>query len=196
MGAPGENRLKMKAEMKLIAITALSTLLFFECKKGGVNQDASVAAGLWAQQESVEHLTDTTQITDNSFILRAENDLTLERFRSIYKPQRVNKEVFQNEYEPEKKDTLISYHHGGDSISFYIAPTKAFPFRLVLTSDKVIIDNYIRVGVAKDMFIKNFKVSELSDTTVVEDMARFSSFTFYFRKDRLSKIVYQTHRIE
>jgi hypothetical protein len=80
---------------------------------------------------------------------------------------------------------------GTDSIGFYKGWGNALPQKMIITSKKLIIDEDIKVGVDKSIFRNKFKKQPLSDTLVVSDIEGGNVFTFFFKENKLNKILYQ-----
>jgi len=140
--------------------------------------------------------SDSAVIVSDTLVKKTYESWTLAKFKGIYQPKKINSVIYQNKYEQGKKDTLYSFNEGGDSVKFYVSPVRSFLYRLVITSGRVTIDNYFKVGMDKALLNKYFKTDHRSDVIAVEDMAGFTRFTFYFEDEKLTKFAYRVNRME
>jgi len=121
-----------------------------------------------------------------------EKDLSLQNLKEIYQPQEIYEKLVQNKHNINKKDTLMIFVSGTDSIEFYKGWGNALPQKMIITSSKVIIDKNLKVGVDKNIFRQKFKKQVLPDTLVISDIEGGNVLTFFFKENKLIKILYQT----
>jgi hypothetical protein len=135
---------------------------------------------------------ETEVIYDDEFIMRViENDLTFSNLKKIYQPKEIHEKLLQNKHNLNKKDTLLIFIAGIDSIGFYKGWGNVLPQKMVITSEKLVIDKDIKVGVDKSLFRQKFKNKLLSDTLVVKDTEGGNTFTFFFKENNLFQIIYK-----
>lgn len=189
----------MKAKILVISI---NVFFFLSCNSKEVNHTQNINEKTKVQdsisQVQTNSITqrDTSKkeiIYDYEFIMRVvEKDLSLQNLKEIYQPQEIYEKLVQNKHNINKKDTLMIFVSGTDSIEFYKGWGNALPQKMIITSSKVIIDKNLKVGVDKNIFRQKFKKQVLPDTLVISDIEGGNVLTFFFKENKLIKILYQT----
>jgi len=189
----------MKAKILVISI---NVFFFLSCNSKEVNHTQNINEKTKVQdsisQVQTNSITqrDTSKkeiIYDYEFIMRVvEKDLSLQNLKEIYQPQEIYEILVQNKHNINKKDTLMIFVSGTDSIEFYKGWGNALPQKMIITSSKVIIDKNLKVGVDKNIFRQKFKKQVLPDTLVISDIEGGNVLTFFFKENKLIKILYQT----
>jgi hypothetical protein len=147
------------------------------------------------KSSGMESPPDTLQ--NDEFIFRIlERDLTLNALDSIYQPRHPLYKRVPNKHDPDKNDTIISYHAGNDSIRFHKAFGKAFPIGITIRSSRVTLDTSIKVGMAKRIFMEKFNLTKLSDTAVITNTEEGDEVIFTFIDEHLVKIVYKCRYLD
>jgi len=184
-----------------ILVISINVFFFLSCNSKEVNHTQNINEKTKVQdsisQVQTNSITqrDTSKkeiIYDYEFIMRVvEKDLSLQNLKEIYQPQEIYEILVQNKHNINKKDTLMIFVSGTDSIEFYKGWGNALPQKMIITSSKVIIDKNLKVGVDKNIFRQKFKKHVLPDTLVISDIEGGNVFTFFFEENKLIKILYQ-----
>lgn len=178
-------------------ILFINLFVFLSCNSKETNGSQSIKKETQTEdsingQSLQKDTLETEVIYDDEFIMRViENDLTFSNLKKIYQPKEIHEKLLQNKHNLNKKDTLLIFIAGTDSIGFYKGWGNVLPQKMVITSGKLIVDKDIKVGVDKSLFRQKFKNKLLSDTLVVQDTEGGNTFTFFFKENILTRILYK-----
>ena len=187
----------------IIYILVSNTIIFLSCGSKEINDsydnkkksivNNNVIQNKVTQNDSLNKKL----IIYDEFIRRViENDLTLQNIKKVYQTNVIHEELIQNKHNTNIKDTLIIFTEGNDSICFYKGWGNTIPQKIVIFSEKLIIDKNIKIGVNKDLFHEKFKMEIIFDTLIMKDIEGGNIFTFIFIDNKLSKIIYQGNYLD
>ena len=182
--------------MKFIIIST-GVILFFSCGSIGVNDSTKVIKSLATQAQSAQKqvLSKTVLVDNQGFILRStKKALSIDFFRQNYRL--INKQVIENKHDASFSDTIFSYSNSIDTANFYVSRTNTILQDAQINSQKVVLDNDIKIGGSGNVFKNQFKLKEVPDSLIIKDFEDTNFFLFVFRQNILRKIIYKSTYID
>jgi len=137
------------------------------------------------------------ELINDEFVRRVlEKDLLLENLKAIYQPTEITKQTLKNTHDSHAMDTILIFTKYGDSIQYYKGSGNLFPQKIVIHSDKILIDNSIRIGANKEVFNQKFNIKLVSNILIVRDTEEGSVYLFVFKDNLLTKIIYESSYVD
>ncbi len=135
------------------------------------------------------------QIIDDSFISRADDDVTYQNVKNIYPSA---KEDYEKFYRVDSTSTILTITDNLDQISFFKRSydNVTFLYSMDVSSDKLSVDGNLKVGTSKDKFSEKFNIKNIPNTFIVSNQEDGLEWIFTFKSNLLIKIEYKLNYLD
>ncbi len=126
----------------------------------------------------------------DDFVSNAIEAYTIESVRKKYSDQlKLTLVPNINMHDSTIVDTVYAFSNDRSKIEFYRAKQADFIQKFDISDTVFKLDGCIAVGLLKDSLAKQFGIKEnIGDTITIGNMERTSTFTFYFKNNRIVRI--------